>query len=157
MEIHVLDQIKLLPTIPTFAVHSLISLSSEFLCSNAPLEKLKSEIDLGISKISESKEILSSPAELQNFIESITWYIESRYSRPYDLIKSELDKFGIFCLYYIFKGISEEIWNSIKIAIKKYRKSLINQYEDNSNKSVQVNNGKLLDFNYEFISIFHMF
>ncbi len=149
-----MESIEQLTALPPAAAKQLIELTGNFLCADTPLEKLKSEVTEGIAKIGTLEGVTKSTEDLQKIFEQLAGFIEAKYSKPYEASQLELEKIGIVFgnLKSETLGIKGEVWNWIKLQIKGYRKNLLNVY-DKGTSGVSAN-GKLVDFNYEFISTF---
>lgn len=141
------ESFRVVPGLPQEALTELIQLAGNFLCSDFPMDKLKSAVDKTIEGIAGIEGVAISPKELEKHLETIVWFIESRYSKSYEVSQSELGKIG---KQFGERVGVENVWKEVKEQMKAYRRTLLNTHAESSGVSSQK---RLMDFNYEFISM----
>lgn len=101
MEQQTTEHLKVITALPQEAITELIQLAGNFLCSDFAMEKLKVAVDQTLKDLSEIEGVTIAPKELEKYLETIVWFIESHYSKSYEVSQSELAKIGIeyFSLY----------------------------------------------------------
>eukprot|EP00826_Nyctotherus_ovalis_P044539 TRINITY_DN4810_c0_g1_i2.p1 TRINITY_DN4810_c0_g1~~TRINITY_DN4810_c0_g1_i2.p1 ORF type:complete len:212 (-),score=27.17 TRINITY_DN4810_c0_g1_i2:80-715(-) len=94
MEQQMIESFRVISGLPQEALTELVQLAGNFLCSDFPMDKLKNAVDKTIEGIAGIEGVTISPKELEKHLETIIWFIESRYSKSYEVSQSELAKIG---------------------------------------------------------------
>ena len=101
MEQQTSDTLRLISTLPEEAITELIQLAGNFLCSDFSMDKLKIAVNKTLKDLTQIEGINATTKELEKYLEAIVWFIESHYSKPYEVSQGELAKIGIgFYLEY---------------------------------------------------------
>ena len=96
MEAYALEAVKSVALLPDPAGKAVVNLAGNFLCANCSVDKLREDGVKEIARISSLEGVSTSTTDLEKMMEAIVWYIEARYSKPYEASQGELEKLGNF-------------------------------------------------------------